>query len=202
MLRFRRSSKADLDIEVGGPSRPVVVTCSEKQILTTLEAPGSDCTETLISIHLLLSAEQKARLSLTLSQLNEELFPNTNLTKALGPLPHFTRKDETKLDQVQKIKSIAPVPRAIDVDGVDLRFDSIVVLQGHLPQGLYLSRQDLRCYNIGVQDAQGETQIDERASLVVSFGTTEADTTFRHDRHRFRSLHFFTECIEKDCIHA
>ena len=41
--------------EDGGPSRPVVVTCGEKQILTTLEAPAPDCTETLISIHLLLS---------------------------------------------------------------------------------------------------------------------------------------------------
>ena len=47
--------------EDGGPSRPVVVTCGEKHILTTLEAPAPDCTETLISIHLLLSAEQKAR---------------------------------------------------------------------------------------------------------------------------------------------
>ena len=48
--------------EEGGPSRPVVVTCGEKQILTTLEAPAPDCTETLISIHLLLSAEQRATL--------------------------------------------------------------------------------------------------------------------------------------------
>ena len=47
--------------EEGGPSRPVVVICGEKQILTTLEAPAPDCTETLISIHLLLSAEQRAR---------------------------------------------------------------------------------------------------------------------------------------------
>ena len=35
--------------EERGPSRPVVVTWDEKQILTTLEAPGPDCTETLIS---------------------------------------------------------------------------------------------------------------------------------------------------------
>ena len=44
--------------EAGGPSRPIVVTCGEKQVLTTLEALVPDCTETLISIHLLLSAEQ------------------------------------------------------------------------------------------------------------------------------------------------
>ena len=33
--------------EEAGPSRPVIVTCGEKQILTTLEAPAPDCTETL-----------------------------------------------------------------------------------------------------------------------------------------------------------
>ena len=158
--------------EEGGPSRPVVVTCGEKQILTTLEAPAPDCTETLISIHLLLSAEQKARPNLTLAQLKEELCRNTSLTIASRPLPHFTRDDETKLAQIHKVKTIAPVPIAITVDGVDMKFDAIVVLEGHFPQGLYLGRQELRCYNIGVQEAQGEAQIDERASLVVAFGTT------------------------------
>ena len=54
--------------EEGDTSRPVVVTCGEKQILTTLEASAPDCTETLISIHLLLSAEQKARRNLTLER--------------------------------------------------------------------------------------------------------------------------------------
>ena len=157
--------------EEGGPSRPVAVTCGEKQILTTLEAPAPDCTETLISIHLLLSAEQKTRPHLTLAQLKEELCRNTNLTIASRPLPHFTRKDETKLVQIQKVKTIAPVPIAIAIDGVDMRFDAIVVLEGHFSQGLYLGRQELRCYNIGVQDAQGDAQIDERASLVVPFGT-------------------------------
>ena len=157
--------------EEGGPSRPVVATCGEKQILTTLEAPAPDCTETLISIHLLLSAEQKARPNLTLAQLKEELCRNTSLTIASRPLPHFTRDDETKLAQIHKVKTIAPVPIAITVDGVDMKFDAIVVLEGHFPQGLYLGRQELRCYNIGVQDAQGEAQIDERASLVVAFGT-------------------------------
>ena len=157
--------------EEGGPSRPVVVTCGEKQILTTLEAPAPDCTETLISIHLLLSAEQKARPNLTLAQLKEELCRNTSLMIASRPLPHFTRDDDTKLAQIHKVKTIAPVPIAITIDGVDMKFDAIVVLEGHFPQGLYLGRQELRCYNIGVQDAHGEAQIDERASLVVAFGT-------------------------------
>ena len=60
---------------------------------------------------------------------------------------------------------------AITVDGVDMRIDAIVVLEGHFSQGLYLGRHEMRCYNIGVQDAQGEAQIDERASLVVTLGT-------------------------------
>ena len=59
---------------------------------------------------------------------------------------------------------------AINVDGVDMKFDAIVVLEGYFPQGLYLGRQELRCYNIGIQDTQGEDRIDERASLVVAFG--------------------------------
>ena len=157
--------------EEGGPSRPVVVICGEKQIPTTLEAPEPDCTEALLSIHLLLSAEQKARPSLTLAQLKEELCHNTSLTIASRLLPHFPRDDETKLAQIQKVKTIAPVPIAITVDGVDMRFDAIVVLERHFPQGLYLGRQQLRYYNIGEQDAQGEAQVDYRASLVVAFGT-------------------------------
>ena len=50
-------------------------------------------------------------------------------------------------------------------------FEAIVALELHFPQGLYLGRQELRCNNIGVQDAKREAQIDERASLVVEFGT-------------------------------
>ena len=147
------------------------MTCNEKQFSTTLEAPALDCTEALISIHLLLSAEHKARPNLTLAQLKEELCCNNNLTIASRPLPHFTRKDETKLAQIQKVKTVEPVPIAIKVDGVHLRFDAIGVLDGNFPQGLHLGKQELRSYNIGVQDAQGEARIDERASLVVAFGT-------------------------------
>ena len=145
------------------------VTCGEKQVLTTPEAPAPDYTETLISIHLLLSAEHP---ELTLAQLKEEICRNTRYKIACRPLPHFARGDETKLAPRQKVKTIAPVPVAINGDGVDIKFDAIVVLEGHFPQGLYLGRQEFRCYNIGVQDAQGEDRIVEGASLVVAFGTT------------------------------
>ena len=148
--------------EAGGPSRPIIDTCGEKQVLTTLEAPAWNCTETLISVHLLLSAEQKSRPELTLSQLKEELCRNVKYIIAARPLPHFAREDETKLAPIQKVKTISPVPVAININGVDMKLDAIVVLEGRFPQGLYLGRQELRCYNIGVQDAQVEARIDER----------------------------------------
>ena len=186
--------------EAGGPSRPVVITCGEKQVLTTLEAPAPDCTETLISIHLLLSAEQKSRPELTLSQLKEELCRNTKYTITARPLPHFTREDETKLAPIQKVKTISPLPVAINVDGVDMKFDAIVVVEGYFPQGLYLGRQELRCYNIGVQDTQGEARIDERASLVVAFGNNLQEPIPLYDRHGFRCLHPLSCRIPKDCF--
>ena len=97
--------------EAGGPSRPIIITCGVKQVLTTLEAPAPNCTETLISIHLLLSAEQKLRPELMLAQLKEELCKNTNYTTAARPLPHFTRDNEAKLALIQKVKTISLVPQ-------------------------------------------------------------------------------------------
>ena len=116
--------------EAGGPSRPIIVTCA------TLEALAPNCTEILISIHLLLSAEQKSRPQL--AQLKEELCRNTKYTIVARPLPHFAREDGTKLAPIQKVKTLSPVPVAINIDGVDMKFDAIVVLEGHFPQGLYL----------------------------------------------------------------
>ena len=157
--------------EAGGPSRPIIVTCGKKQVLTTLEAPAPNCTETLIPFHSLLSAEQKSRPELTLAQLKEELCRSTTYTIAARPLPHFATEDETKQAPIQK-KIISPVPVAINTDGVDMKFDAIVVLEGPFLQGSYLGRQELRCYNTGVRDAQGEARIDESASIVVAFGST------------------------------
>ena len=136
--------------EEKGPSRTVFVTCCQKQVIATLEAPEPDCAAPWVSIHLLLSAEQKACSNLALSQLKEGLCRNTKLTIASRPLPHITRIDETKLAQVQKVKTIALVPIEINVDGFDMRFDAIAVLEGNFPQGLYLGIQELRCYSSGV----------------------------------------------------
>ena len=109
--------------------------------------------------------------------MKEELCRNTKYTVAARPLPHFAREDETKLAPIQKVKTISPVPVAINIVGVDMEFDAIVVLEGHFPQGLYIGRQELRCYIIGVQDTQGEARIDERASLVLAFGSTLQEPT-------------------------
>ena len=49
-----------------------------------------------------------------------------------------------------------------------MKFDARVVLEGHFVQEMYLGRQELKCYNIGVQDATREARIDERASLMVA----------------------------------
>ena len=126
--------RVTLVAEAGSPSRPNVVTCGEKQGPTTLEAPAPTCTETLNSIHLLLSAEQKSHPEITITQLKVELCRNTKYTIAARPLPHFTREDEAP---IQKVKTISPVPVAINIDDFDMKFDAIVVLEGHFPQGLY-----------------------------------------------------------------
>ena len=141
-------------VEAGDPSRPIVLFCDEKQVLTTLESPAPDCTETLISIYLLLSAEQKSRPELTLAQLKEYLCRNTKYTIAARPLPHFTRRGRNQTGTHPKGKDNFPGPRSYQCRGVDMKFDAIVVLEGPFPQGLYIGRQELRCYNIGVQDAQ------------------------------------------------
>ena len=95
--------------EAGGPSRPVIVTFGEKQVLTTMEVSVPDCTETRrISIHLLISAERKLRKQLTLALLKEELCSNTRRKTTPRPPPHFTRGDETKLAPVQKVKKLHP----------------------------------------------------------------------------------------------
>ena len=121
--------------EDGCSSCPVVFTCGEKQILTTLEAPATDCTDTLI----LLSAEQKLLPEQTLAQLKEEQCRNTRYKIASRPLPHCTRDDETKLARVRKVKTIAPVLFANKVDG---DVSTIVVLEGLYPQGSYLGRKN------------------------------------------------------------
>ena len=133
--------------------------------------------------------------------MKEELCRNTRYKRASRPLPHFTRDDETKLATVQKVKPIAPAPVVINVEGDGKKFDAVVVLEGHFQQGLYLGRQELRFNSSGVQDAQGEARIDERAFLVVALAQPSGIyPTVRDGRHRFRSFQFFFERLPKDCL--
>ena len=84
--------------------------------------------------------------------LKEELCRNTGYKVASRLLPSFVREAQTKVEPVQEVKPIALVPVAINVDGVDMKFDAIMVLEGHFPQVMYLDRQELKCFNIGVRD--------------------------------------------------
>ena len=126
----------------------------------------------MISVYLLLSVEQQTRPNLTLHDLKEELCRNRHLQIASRPLPQYANECIDHLTATQKVKTIAPVPVAINIDGVDMRFHAAVVLEGHFPQGLYLGEYELRCYNIGEHSAYGEACINEQASLDVTFADT------------------------------
>ena len=66
------------------------------------------------------------------------------------------------------LTTYSPVPVCATMDGVDVKFEACVVVDV-FPPGLCLGPQELKCYNINHQEPTGEAQIDERASLVVSF---------------------------------
>ena len=59
------------------------------------------------------------------------------------------------------------------MDGVDVKFEACVVVEV-FPPGVCLGLQEFKCYNINYQEPTGEARIDERASLVVSFGVPQA----------------------------
>ena len=142
---------------------PLIVTCGTKQIQTCLEPTTFDPQgRTLISIHLMLAAEQVRRPTLTLAKLWVEL---SVLYKRMElPRPkqwHVPGESET-------LTTFSPVPVCATMDGVDVKFEACVVVDV-FPPGLCLGPQELKCYNINHQEPTGEARIDERASLVVSF---------------------------------
>ena len=81
--------------------------------------------------------------------------------------PYITRDQETKFVPLKKVDSIAPIPIAIILDIVVMKFNAIVHLERNFPHDLYLGRQNLRCYNIVVHDTRVDARIDERDSLVL-----------------------------------
>ena len=79
-------------------------------------------------------------------------------------LPATYKRDPPKLTKKAKI---------VHAESRDAGTDPMSDLSSFDPYTRGVSTlQELRCYNIGVQDTQGEARIDERASLVVAFGTT------------------------------
>ena len=74
-------------------------------------------------------------------------------------------------------------------------------LEGHFPQGIYLGRQELECYNNSVQDAHGEARIDKRhPGSCLWHHSPGAYSLVRKDQHRLRSVLFVIECISKECL--
>ena len=142
---------------------PSTFTCGAKQVQTCLEPTTFDPQgRTLISIHLLLAAEQVRRPTLTLAKLWVEL--SILYTRVELPRP----KEWYAPGESKTLTTYSPVPVSATMDGVDVKFEACVVVDV-FPSGLCLGRQELKCYNINHQEPTGEARIDERASLVVSF---------------------------------
>ena len=145
---------------------PLMVTCGAKQVQnkqtclepTTFDPHG----RTLISIHLMLAAEQVRRPTLTLAKLWVEL---SILYKRIE-LPR--QKQCYVPGESETLTTYSPVPVCATMDGVDVKFEACVVVDV-FPPGLCLGPQELKCYNINHQEPTGKARIDERASLVVSF---------------------------------
>ena len=143
---------------------PLMLTCGAKQVQTSLEPTTFDPHgRTLISIHLMLAAEQVRRPTLTLAKLWVELSVLYKRMELPRPKqwPHVPGESET-------LTTYSPVPVCAMMDGVDVKFEACVVVDV-FPPGLCWGPQELKCYNINHQEPTGEARIDERASLVVSF---------------------------------
>ena len=142
---------------------PLTFTCGAEQVQTCLEPTTFDPQgRTLISIHLLLAAEQVRRPTLTLAKLWVEL--SILYTRVELPRP----KEWYAPGESKTLTTYSPVPVCATMDGVDVKFEACVVVDV-FPPGLCLGPQELKCYNINHQEPTGEARIDERASLVVSF---------------------------------
>ena len=142
---------------------PLIVTCGAKQVQTCLEPTTFDPQgRTLISIHLMLAAEQVRRPTLTLAKFWVELSILYKRMELPRPKQWYVPGES------ETLTTYSPVPVCATMDGVDEKFEACVVVDV-FPPGLCLGPQGLKCYNINHQEPTGEARIDERASLVVSF---------------------------------
>ena len=128
--RLKRSYQNDLHSGIKRPSRPVEVAWGKKQELTTLKVTAPKCLD-LGSLSGSLAAVSETKVAPqpnTQPSYKKEFHRNRVASKQF---PHFARDDETQLAPVQKGKVIVPVPVAINIDGVDMKFDAIVVVEEH-----------------------------------------------------------------------
>ena len=135
---------------------PLMVTCGAKQVQTCLEPTTFDPQgRTLISIHLMLAAEQVRRPTLTLA-----IYPLQ--TDGVTPPKAVVRSWRVRnLDYILPGTSLCNDGR---------RGREIRGLRGGrcIPTRPKLGTSRAKCYNIDHQEPTGEARIDERASLVVS----------------------------------
>ena len=159
------------DATPGGNARvlyPLTITCGAKQVQTCLVPTTFDPQgRMLISIHLMLAAEQLRRPTLTLAKLWVEISLLYKRVEMPRPKEWYVPGDSDTLT------TYSPVPICATMDGVDVKFEACVVVDVFLP-GICSGPQELKCYNINHKEPTGEARIDERASLVVSFVVPQA----------------------------
>ena len=151
---------------------PLTVTCGTKQVQTSLESTTFDPSgRTILSVHLMLSSEQRIRPDLTFEKLKLELASNPAAKKISLPLP----KEWYTEGEASTCTANTPIPERASIDGVDMKFDASVVVDV-FPQGVCLGPHEIRCYSISKQKPTDEARIDDRASLVASFAVPDANT--------------------------
>ena len=111
---------------------PLTITCGAKG-------------RTLISIHLMLAAEQQRRPTLTLAKLWVELQTLYKRVEIPRPKEWYAPGDSDTLT------TYSPVPICATMDGVVVTFEVWVVVDV-FPPGICLGAQELKCYNINHQD--------------------------------------------------
>ena len=132
---------------------------------TTFDPQG----RTLISIVLMLAAEQLRRPTLTLAKLSVDLSFLSKRVELPRPKEWYAPGDSDTLTTYSPV----PICATMTLDGVDVKFEACEVVDV-FPPGICLGPKELKCYKISRQESIGEARIDERGSLVVSFVVPQA----------------------------
>ena len=128
---------------------PLIITCSAKQVQTHLEPTTFDPQgSTLLSIHLMLAAEQLRRPTLTFVKLWVELSILYKRVELPRPKEWYVPGEPDTLT------TYSPVPICATMDSVDVKFEACVAVDVFLP-GICLGPQELKCYTINRQTPTG-----------------------------------------------